>query len=146
MIEAFSGDWEKEWFTYSREGWALTTLKLNSEIWKAPRDARLSLEVKAAAPNTLVVLLDDHAAEVSLTGGESWQIVILTPGDFQDQDGEALADWSGVRRFKLSPAERLESGRRSSRESRIVGGSWKGEPPRFRNLRWLTADNDSLTK
>jgi hypothetical protein len=140
LIEDFAGDWEKEWFTYRPDQWPRTTHKLYDETWKAPSGARLSLKVQAAERNKLVVRLDDYAADLQIAGGEQWQEIVLRPDDFRDYAGEALADWSSIRRLTLSPAEHLRPGRGQSGDPRRVGANWKGTPPRFRNLRWTVAD------
>lgn len=136
LIEDFAGDWEKEWFTYRPAEWARTTHKLNAEIWKAPPEAQLVLEVQVAKQNKLVVLLDEYAAEVQLDGGDSSQEIMLAPDDFRSYSGEPLANWNDVRRLKLSPAEHLRPGRGKSGAPRLVGTNWKGTPPQFRTLRW----------
>ena len=51
MIETFEGDWEKEWFTYKPEEWARATHKVYDDTWKAPKNAKLALEVLAAEAN-----------------------------------------------------------------------------------------------
>lgn len=135
-IEDFTGDWEKEWFTYRPGEWSRTTHKLYDETWKAPPGARLSFEVQSAEPNTLVVLIDGYAAEVKLAGGDRWQTVVLAPQDFKNFDGEPLPNWQNVRRLKLSPAEHLRPKRGDSSKPRLVGKHWKGTPPQFRDLRW----------
>ncbi len=136
LIEDFTGDWEKEWFTYRPDEWARTTHKLRDETWRAPPGAKLSLEVRSAEPNVLVVLLDEYAAEVRLAGGDRWQEVVLEPGTFRDYGDGALSNWDNIRRLKLSPGEHLRSKRRDPGKPRLVGGSWRGPRPRFRNLRW----------
>ncbi|MHC4880046.1 MAG: dienelactone hydrolase family protein [Planctomycetota bacterium] len=136
LIEDFSGDWEKEWFTYRPAEWARTTHKFNSELWQAPNDAVLALEVQAEESNKLVVLLDDYAAEVALSGGDDWQEIRLKPGDFQNAAGDPLEYWDGVRRLKLSPAEHLRPARGSTAKPRLVGANWRGAAPSFRSLRW----------
>lgn len=139
LIEDFEGDWEQEWFTFRPDEWARTTHKVYDPIWRAPARAMLALEVQAAEPNTLVVLLDGYAAEVQLHGGNQWQDVVLKPGDFRDVGEEALESWEHVGRLSLSPSETLRPGRGDSGQPRIVGGTWRGDPPRFRNLRWDVA-------
>ena len=136
LIEDFKGDWQKEWFTYRPGEWARTTNKLNAELWQAPPGARLCVQVQAAERNKLVVLLGDYAAELQLAGGDAGQDIVLRRSDFKKNDGETLKDWSDVRSLKLSPAEHLRPGRGSNGKPRLVGAAWKGEPPRFRNLRW----------
>ena len=137
-IETFSGDWEKEWFTYRPAEWARTTHKLNSEVWRAPPNATLVLELQAAEPNTLVILLDSYAAAVSLDGRDSVQQIVLSLTDFKNYSGETLDNWSSVRRLKLTHAEHLRPGRGQTGVPRLVGANWKGTPPRFHSLRWAT--------
>ena len=136
LIEDFQGDWEKEWFSYRPNEWARSTHKLNDDQWKPDSKANLTLEVKAAESNRLVILLDDYAADISLTGGDLWQKVVLKPSDFQNFHQEQLLDWTNVRRLKLSPAEHLREKQGNRKETRRVGQHWKGTPPQFRNLRW----------
>ncbi|MCA9269552.1 MAG: hypothetical protein KDA41_13820, partial [Planctomycetales bacterium] len=136
LIEDFQGDWEKEWFDYHAEEWARSTYKLRSDAWKAPEGAKLSLSVQANEANKLVVMLDDYAAEVKLTGGDAWQHVALSPDDFHNAGGDALPNWENIRKLRLSPAEHLHWPRGDDRQPRLVGGHWKGDPPKFRDLRW----------
>lgn len=70
---------------------------------------------------------------------------VLRQGDFRDFAGQALADWSNVRRLTLSPAEHLRPGRRESGQPRRVGANWNGPPPRFRDLRWQVRDASDHT-
>ena len=136
VIEDFKGDWEKEWFTYRPAEWARTTHKINDATWLAPPRARLSLEVLAEKPNKLVIRIEDHVAQVSLTGGNKWQAIQLTPAEFRNRSNQPLADWKNIKRLKLSHAERLRPGRREKGQAKVVGGRWKGPAPHFRNLRW----------
>jgi hypothetical protein len=140
-IESFERDWELEWFTYRPEEWPRATHKLNDQRWKAPQGARLSLKAQAAEPNKLVLRLDDFVTVQSLTGDDQWQTIVLKPSDFRGISGKPLADWTAVRRLTISSSERLHPGRGESGESRVFGGNWKGAPPRFRDLRWLPADD-----
>lgn len=137
MIEDFQGDWEKEWFTYRPEEWARSTNKPSSIVYMAPNDAKLVLEVRSALPNDFVVMIDDHAASVQLTGDNRWQTFTLKASEFQDAGGEPLKSFLGVRQIRLSAKERLRTGRKDQQTSRIVGGTWKGKPPEFRLLKWL---------
>jgi len=139
LIEDFNGDWEKEWFNYRPGEWSRTTHKLNSDLWKAPHGALLSLDVRAAEPNRFVILLDGFGAEVQLAGGNNWQQVRLKPADFQNAAGEPLPNWETVRRLKLSPAEHLRPGRGSSADPRRLGANWRGAAPRFKDLRWYVS-------
>lgn len=136
MIETFDGDWQKEWFTYKPAEWPRATHKLADGVWKAPDNAMLAIEVRAAKANTLVVLLDGFAAEIELNGGEQWQKIALVPKDFQNADGDALPNWDNIKRLKLSHAERLRRKRGDNSKPVLVGKNWVGDNPRFRNLRW----------
>lgn len=136
-IETFQDDWEKEWFTYKPDQWARTTHKLFDEQYKAPKDARLALEVKSRQSNNLVVLLDGYAAVVSLRGGNQWQKIVLSPNDFENYAGKSLTGWRTAKRLTLSAAERLRPDRGQKGKSRIVGKAWRGESPGFRNLCWV---------
>lgn len=141
LIEDFQGDWKKHWFTYKPEDWALTTNKLSTVEWKAPAGARLALEVRSAQPNTLVVGLDNYAAEVPLQGGADWQTIVLNPADFLDAAKSPLADWSAVRQLRLGADQTL-----GGKPARKVGGPWQGSPPEFRNLRWVVDSQAESTK
>jgi hypothetical protein len=138
-IETFQGGWEKEWFTYKPDQWARSTHKLYDDQYKAPGAAKLVLDVQSDQTNKLVILLDDYAAEVSLRGEAEWQQLILSSDDFQNYGGESIPSWNTAKRLTLSAAERLRPGRGQQGEPRIVGKNWRGEPPRFRNLRWLNS-------
>lgn len=144
-IETFEGDWKKEWFTYKPDTWPISTHKLFDSQWKAPLESKLepkmqtklALEVLVDAPNQLVVLIDDHAAEVELNKPGQWQAVELNASDLKNFDDDALPNWQNIRRLKLGNAERLRSSQRGSKESKIIGKNWKGADPKFRNLRWI---------
>ena len=136
LIEDFQGDWQKEWFTYKPDDWALTTNKLYADIYKAPSDAKLVLEVKSKQTNKLVIQVDGYAAEVPLKSGDQSQLISLIPSDFLNGSGEVLSDWSEVKQLTLTAAARLRPQRDDLGQSRVVGGNWKGDPPQFRNLRW----------
>ena len=136
LIESFEGDWEKEWFTYKPDEWARSTHKIGDETYAAPEGAALAVDVLAQQSNTLVVLIDDYAAEIQLSGGDQWQTVVLEPQDFRDAGGDPLGSWKNIRRLKLTPAEHLKPKRGSEGNPRLVGKHWSGAKPQFRNLRW----------
>ncbi|MEW4530923.1 dienelactone hydrolase family protein [Maioricimonas sp. JC845] len=138
QIEDFEGAWQKEWFTYRPEEWGRSTNKLNDDLYRPPPDALLVLEVQADQTNRLVVVIDGFAAEVPLQGGDQWRTVQLTPGDFRNLADDGLPGWEGIRQLTLTASTRLRPARGDRRKSRLVGGNWKGDPPRFRNLRWQT--------
>lgn len=137
LIEDFEGDWKKEWFSYRPENWALTTNKLTDPMHAAPEQAALALEVRCQHRNTLVVTLDDFGNETSLEGGLKWQALQFTLTDFQNLAGEFPVSWSDMQQLKLSDAEHLKPARGSTLKRKLLGANWKGDPPEFRNLRWI---------
>ena len=136
LIEDFTGDWRKEWFTHKVGEWSMRTHKVYHPLWAAPQGAALSLEVFSDKPNKLVVGIDDHAAEVDL-GASDWQAITLRPSDFKDALEKPRRDWAGIKELRLLAGEHLRAGKRGEQTTRRVGGSWKGAPPKFRNLRWV---------
>lgn len=140
LIESFQGEWEKEWYTYRPEEWGRYTHKLYSEVWAAPEGAKLAFDVFCREPNKMVVGLDKTGAEITLSGGEAWQPVLLEAEHFRSASGEARTDWKDLRELRLLAKDRLTAKVDGQEKVLELGGGWKGEPPRFRNLRWLTSD------
>ena len=138
LIEDFTGDWRKEWFSYKPEKWGIKTHKVYDGKWSAPNEAKISFEVRAAQANTLVVGVDSHASEVRLEGKGKWQAIELSPTDFKDAEAKPLANWTGIKQFRLDDTERLRPPRGSKAKAKLIGTAWKGKPPEFRNLRWKT--------
>jgi len=136
LVEDFQGNWQKEWYSYKPEKWGIKTHKVYDEQWTAPEGAKISFEVRAAQANLLTVGIDDHASEVQLHGKEHWQAIELSPTDFRDAEDKPLANWKGVKQFRLDDTERLRPPRGSKAKAKLVGAPWKGKPPEFRNLRW----------
>jgi len=137
VIEDFQGDWRKEWFVYSNdpENWQRKTHKVYDDVYKAPVSARLALEVRTVQPNKLLIGLDKSAAEVELKGGTQWQKLVLSPSDFKDAEGKKRMDWRGIKELRLGHEERL---RPKAGKPVKLGGAWKGAPPAFRKLHWLS--------
>ena len=142
LIESFEGDWEKEWFNYKPKEWTRNTHKLHDERWKAPAGAKLALEVLSESPNTMVVGMDGHAAEIDLVGGDAWQAIILTASDFKDATGAVMSDWSKVKTLRLAATDRLVSNKDGKQQISQPGAVWKGPNPKFRNLRWEPMDKE----
>lgn len=141
VIETFQDDWEKAWFTYRPEAWGRRTHKVNDPLWAAPPDAKLSVQVRAASPNQLVIGLDSYAAETLIKGDNAWQTITLSPADFLDARGEALKSWEGIRELRLADKETLKARRPDA--TRNVGGPWKGTAPEFRELKWNQTANEN---
>lgn len=142
QIESFEGDWEKEWFTYRTDEWARTTHKLYDEIYQAPDNATLSIEVLTQQPNQLVIVLDDHTVVVNLEAN-GWQKVTLSAEDFKNISDERLTTWNGIKSLKLCSTERLRPPRGSQLQSKIVGKNWSGPAPLFRNMKWQSAETQA---
>jgi hypothetical protein len=136
LIEDFQGDWQKEWFSYKPKKWGVKTHKVYDEQWIAPLGAKVAFEVRAEQVNVLTVGIDDHASEVKLHGKEHWQAIELSPNDFKDAESKPLANWKGIKQFRLDDSERLRPPRGSQAKAKLIGAPWKGKPPEFRNLRW----------
>lgn len=127
LIEDFKGDWKKDWFVYKPDKWELKTHKVFCDLWTAPSDTKLGFGIRCAEANKLVVSLDKFAKELELIGGNEWQHIVLNASDFKNADGEVLPDWSDIKELTFSASEQ---------ERIILGDTWKGEKPEFRNLHW----------
>ncbi|UCE49992.1 MAG: hypothetical protein JSW47_07505, partial [Phycisphaerales bacterium] len=141
LIESFGGNWENEWFTYKPDEWARSTHKIADETYTAPEGATLAVDALAEQSNTMVIAIDDYAAEVQLRGGDQWQSVVLRLQDFHNAGGDILVSWKDIRRLKLAPKERLKPKRGSEGSPKQIGKRWNGAKPRFRNLRWQVPDS-----
>jgi hypothetical protein len=137
LVETFVGDWEKEWFTYRPEEWARSTHKLYDPQWAAQANGTLAVEVRSEKPNSLVVRIDDFAAEASLRGGNGWQQVELTLTDFLNALGESRQDWGGIMELRLGAKETIRSRKKGEEKRRTVGADWVGAKPEFRSLQWI---------
>ncbi|KJD37189.1 hypothetical protein PW52_01675 [Tamlana sedimentorum] len=131
-IETFQGDWEKDWFSYLSDNWARKTHKLNDELWKAPKNAKLVFEVRSKEPNKMVVGIDNYGSEIQLKGELKWQHIVLSEENFKNALGEKLASWNTIKEFRLGDKEILKQ-----KETRLkIGAEWEGDAPEFRNLHW----------
>ena len=137
MIETFEGDWEKEWFTYKPEEWARQTHKIYDTQYHAPPDAKLALEVRSAQPNTLVVGIDQYAAEIQLKGNSQWQPIVLNQADFSNAVGAEIQEWTGSMELRLGARETINLRENGEDQRRSLGAEWQGDKPVFRNLRWM---------
>jgi len=138
LIESFDADWEKEWYTYRPEQWGKRTHKVSDPLLLAPEGAAISIEISVEEVNTLVIGMDNHAAEVPLKGGQGWQAIRLGPEDFKNARGDSLQDFRGIKELRLIDRETLRLRRPDA--TRPVGRVWKGEAPAFRSLQWIAED------
>ena len=135
VIETFKGDWKKEWFNPRSDGWRLKTHKVYHPMWAAPEGAKLSIQVRSAEPNKLVVGIDGYAAVADVRGGSQWSTITLSPSDFKDAGENPMESWKGVKELRLVDVEHLRGAKGT--KPRLVGSRWKGSDPEFRNLRWV---------
>ena len=136
MIEDFKDDWNKEWFSYKPSNWAVSTHKVYDPLWKAPQNARLCLEIYSEQVNKIVFSIDGYAKEIELQAEGKFEKVELNHSDFINVEGSSLGSWNGIKELRLSETETLRPRRGSKTEPRKLGTKWKGESPKFRNLRW----------
>jgi hypothetical protein len=139
MIETFTGNWKKQWFTYSQNDWGRRTHKVYDDLWKAPADAKLAVDVRAQQTNKLVIGIDSYASEVELSGGVDWQPIILSSADFHNAARVALTDWRGIRELRLGATDTLNEKVDGKNIRLKLGSPWKGSDPEFRNLRWIAS-------
>ena len=138
LIEDFSGNWKKDWFSYQKKGWGIRTNKLYEPSWSAPSPgARLSMEIMSAEENKMVIWIDGYGVELNLLGSNLWQRFSYSPADFKNSAGESLPAWSGIRELRLDRTEKLAVPKGNPSKPLHLGALWKGNPPTFRNLRWI---------
>ena len=137
-IEDFSGEWKKDWFSYNQKKWGLRTNKLHEPIWAAPSpQSRISLEVRSDIANKMVLWVDGHGVELTLSGSGIWQRFSFPPTALKNSEGTGLTDWIGIKELRLDDTEKLKVPRGSSTKALKVGAPWQGPPPAFRNLCWI---------
>jgi len=151
LIDDFAHGFQ-DWYTLSPGNphhWQFWTRKITDPKWRGRPGYRLTLDVKAEAPNELVVAVkenffrsyrgkqQDFATVVKLAGGDPWQTVSLSPDDFQAANGEkVLSSWANVDLLGLR-AYCDEGGE-------LLGSKkWEGVQPAFRNLRWMVDLTDA---
>ncbi|NNM88716.1 MAG: hypothetical protein HKL95_09380 [Phycisphaerae bacterium] len=135
LIESFKPGWRRQWYSWSAQycdnaapnpgNFQYITNKFNDAQWYAPAGAKLALMVGSQQPNSLILQFDAFTAKVVIKGGGHWQTVKLSPGDFRNGSGKPMHKWGRPTQFTMAN-----------------DGTWKGELPEFRNLRWVT-DNMS---
>ena len=137
LYRAFDENWQKEWFTYSIEGWGRRTNKLSCDIWKASHsNAKIYIEIFSGKPNKLVIGIDDYAVELE-HNGDKWQKYSLTRDDFKDATGNGIESWVSVKELRILEQDNISSLREGEKVSKKLGQKWKGEKPLFRYLKWM---------
>ena len=138
MIEEFNASWRKDWFAYNSNKWGVRTNKLYEPRYSAPGPtSRLSLEVSTEMTNKMVLWLDGYGVEFKVLGSGTWQRFSFPLSALKNGEGKSLPSWSGVRELRLDDVEKLELPRGSKGSAVKIGSPWVGEPPEFRNLRWI---------
>ncbi|MDA8806448.1 dienelactone hydrolase family protein [Opitutales bacterium] len=138
MIEEFNASWRKDWFAYNSNKWGGRTNKLYEPRYSAPGPtSRLSLEVSTEMTNKMVLWLDGYGVEFKVLGSGTWQRFSFPLSALKNGEGKSLPSWSGVRELRLDDVEKLELPRGSKGSAVKIGSPWVGEPPEFRNLRWI---------
>ena len=138
MIEGFNASWRKDWFAYNSNKWGVRTNKLYEPRYSAPGPtSRLSLEVSTEMTNKMVLWLDGYGVEFKVLGSGTWQRFSFPLSALKNGEGKSLPSWSGVRELRLDDVEKLELPRGSKGSAVKIGSPWVGEPPKFRNLRWI---------
>lgn len=138
MIEEFHASWRKDWFAYNLNKWGIRTNKLYEPRYSAPLNtSRLSLEVSSERNNEMVLWLDGYGVEFKVLGSSSWQRFSFPLSAFKNGEGKSLPSWSGVRELRLDDVEKLELPKGNKGSVVKIGSPWAGEPPEFKNLRWI---------
>ena len=138
MIEGFNASWRKDWFAYNSNKWGVRTNRLYEPRYSAPGPtSRLSLEVSTEMTNKMVLWLDGYGVEFKVLGSGTWQRFSFPLSALKNGEGKSLPSWSGVRELRLDDVEKLELPRGSKGSAVKIGSPWVGEPPEFRNLRWI---------
>tara|TARA_B110000908_G_scaffold149901_2_gene183522 strand:+ start:13391 stop:15193 length:1803 start_codon:yes stop_codon:yes gene_type:complete len=137
VIEAFEGDWKKNFFQHQTKNWEYRTHKVYSPLWKAPVGGSICIDLLAEEANKCVIGIDGYAAEIKHAGGGVWKTITLSLSDFKDANNQALKSWDDIYELRLIAAEHLRSSKGKDRVTRLVGAGWKGKAPQFRNLRWI---------
>ena len=138
MIEGFNASWRKDWFAYNSNKWGVRTNKLYEPRYSAPGPtSRLSLEVSTEMTNKMVLWLDGYGVEFKVLGSGTWQRFSFPLSALKNGEGKSLPSWSGVRELRLDDVEKLERPKGNKGSVVKIGSPWVGDPPEFRNLRWI---------
>ena len=144
LIDDFKHGFQ-DWYLLSADNphhWQFWTRKITDPKWRGAVGARLTFDVKVAEANKLVVVINENffrgyrgrqrdvVAVVDLEGG-GWKRVSLPVSAFKTPDSKTtLGSWGTADQLGFRAYF-------DSRDGQLVGSkSWKGDRPRFRNLRW----------
>ncbi|MGC6566122.1 MAG: alpha/beta hydrolase family protein [Akkermansiaceae bacterium] len=147
LIDDFAHGW-RDWSLVAasnRHHWNFETHKINDPAFVGPKDASLAFEITTTEPGeTLAVVIDtdrwrgytgrkptQHVALVELEKAGT-QSVVLTMNQFKSETGEALGSYDFATSLILTPGQKLRP--------KTVTQAWKGQVPKFANLRWEGGD------
>ena len=85
----------------------------------------------------MVLWLDGYGVEFKVLGSGSWQRFSFPLSVLKNGEGKSLQSWSGVRELRLGDVEKLELPGGNKGSAVKIGSPWDGDPPEFRNLRWI---------
>lgn len=143
-IEDFAdgwGDWSLVGVQH-REHWNYETFKVSDPAYFGPRGAKLALEIETTETDeTLAVVLEtddwrsytvrkprQFTALVKLAEPGA-HLVELAVDQFVTPEGEVLENYDFVTSLILTPGQKLLPDQ--------VAQSWRGEVPKFANIRWV---------
>ena len=124
------------WFDQALKGTFLLPDTPESSL-QLKTDSGMPLFTVTPDASTSILCVDAYASEVPLTGNNHWQSIVLSPDQFGNAVGAALADWTGLRELRLGAQETLRERVDGKDKRRTLGASWQGEAPMFRHLRWV---------
>ncbi len=148
LIDDFSRGWQ-DWYRLNAGNphhWFYATRKIIDPSWMGPKAGKLALDiVTTAAGNRVAVGLpvntwqgytgrkrDTYHAVADLTEA-GLNSIVLGPGDFRNEAGNALRDWAEATELTFTPANRVKT-------TPPVKRNWQGSPPELRNLRWESGE------
>ncbi|MEC9092842.1 MAG: hypothetical protein VX438_09075, partial [Planctomycetota bacterium] len=145
LIDDFSRGWH-DWYALNENNphhWLFSTRKFADPRWQFPGSSRIEFEVLTTHPdNILGIQIRTNQWQHYLGKQfETWTAfvevnnpgkrkILLSPSDFQNQQGDKMKDWQGITEFIFCPGNKTDS-----RQSKNLP-PWQGKRPVFNNLRW----------
>jgi|GEM_PF-319894 len=148
LIEDFADGW-RDWYQLNQGNphhWFHATRKIIDPTWMGPKGGKLVVDLETdAEDNHLAVGIeanmwqgytgrkrDTFHAIVPLPKAGA-QSISLSPVDFKNEAGKAMADWDEATELQFIPAKRL-------RGKRATKSEWNGKPLVLKQLRWEGGD------
>ncbi|MFI3290493.1 MAG: dienelactone hydrolase family protein [Opitutales bacterium] len=145
ILDGADENWKKDFYTYKDNSWGLMTNKLTDDAFKAPKNAKLHIEVQAKeAMSFVIVLSDDYYAEVPLKATNKVESFDLEPKDFKNFSGEALASFENLGVMQILPfydaKAQVERGVKGAKgASKVIGNKANAsldKAPDFKLVKW----------